>query len=284
VYIGRLLRPLEAQAMPCLPCAPAIFPQFAGIYASDMRHTAHVRTAAAAAVAAGICAAPAAGPGDAATYRLSAAPVASFFWYPRTPRVRETVTLVSTSMDLTSPIVRFAWDVSDNGPFAAFVPGGPTATASFTTPAPHAVRLRVTNGEGLSTVATATIQMTAAPAGLIAPFPIVRIVGSRTRTGVQLRLLAVRAPKDAVIAIACASRGCPRALRRIRATAGGQGSRSVVFRRYARHYTAGATIVVRVTKPGVIGAYTAFAVRRHRIPLRTDACLAPGGGPAECPS
>src|SRR5947208_2342890 len=56
----------------------------------------------------------------AATYKLSAAPVASFRWFPSSPRVGERFSLVSTSSDLTSPIVAFAWDVADNGPFGAF--------------------------------------------------------------------------------------------------------------------------------------------------------------------
>src|SRR5438105_186275 len=83
--------------------------------------------------------------GEAAPYHLSAAPLASFIWYPPMPHVGEKISLVSTSSDRTSPIVKFAWDLSDNGSFGAFVPGGPETTGSFATPAPHVVRLRVTN-------------------------------------------------------------------------------------------------------------------------------------------
>src|SRR5947209_7947785 len=108
-------------------------------------------------IAAGVCLLAPAPAGEAATYHLSAAPVASFIWYPKTPHVGERVSLVSTSSDLTSPIVKFAWDLSDNGPFGAFVAGGPETTGSFATPAAHVVRLRVTNAEGLSTIASETI-------------------------------------------------------------------------------------------------------------------------------
>jgi hypothetical protein len=121
--------------------------------------------------------------------------------------------------------------------------------------------------------------------GLITPFPDVRIVGSRTRDGVRLRLLAVRAPRDATIAVTCRSRGCPRTLRAVRARASGRGSRFVAFRRYARRYLAGAKLEIRVSKPGVIGAYTLFEVKRHKLPRRVDLCLAPASGKAvACPS
>src|SRR5256885_4305464 len=93
----------------------------------------------------------------AATYKLSAAPVASFRWFPSSPRLGERFSLVSTSSDLTSPIVAFAWDVADNGPFGAFLPGGPTASAVFSTPADHVVRLRVTAADSLYSVAAETI-------------------------------------------------------------------------------------------------------------------------------
>ena len=232
----------------------------------------------------GVCLLAPAVAGEAASYHLSAAPVASFIWYPSTPRVGEKVSFVSTSSDLTSPIAKFAWDMSDNGPFGAFAPGGPEATGSFATPAAHVVRLRVTNAEGLSSVATETIRMAAA-AGLIAPFPIVRIVGSRTRAGVRVRMLAVQAPRDAVISVVCHTPACPRVVRRARATAAGLGSRYLRFRRYARSFHAGAKIEIRVSKAGFVGSYTSFQVRRGHLPRRHDTCLAQGSTrPVACPS
>jgi hypothetical protein len=223
--------------------------------------------------------------GNAAVYKLSAAPVASFIWFPVSPHVGEQVTLVSTSTDLTSPIVRYAWDTSGNSTFGEFVTGGPESKTAFATPAPHAVRLRVTNHEGLSTVATETIRMSAVPVGVIAPFPIVRIVGVRTRTGVRLRLLSVQAPRNSVISVSCQTALCPRALRRARASASGRGTRYLPFRRYARSFHAGSKLEVRVTKRGFIGAFTSFQVKRHKIPRRVDSCLSPAGTkPMRCPA
>src|SRR5437879_12400988 len=95
-------------------------------------------------------------PAPAVTYKLSAAPVASFRWFPSSPRVGERCSLVSTSADLTSPIAGYGWDVADNGPFGPFQAGGPTTSAVFSTPADHVVRLRVTAADHLSSVAAAT--------------------------------------------------------------------------------------------------------------------------------
>src|SRR5579859_7096590 len=76
-------------------------------------------------------------PGDraSATYNLRAPPSASFRWFPAFPRVGERFTLVSTATDPASPIVAFAWDAADDGPFGTFVAGGSVATAMFATPA-----------------------------------------------------------------------------------------------------------------------------------------------------
>jgi hypothetical protein len=221
----------------------------------------------------------------AATYNLHGAPDASFLWFPTSPRVNEVISLASTSTDLSSPITSFSWDTSDNGPFGAFVVGGPIASASFATPAPHVVRLRVTAGDGLSSIAAGTIHMSAPPPGVMTPFPIVRIVGRDFRTGVRLRLLAVQAPRGASIAVTCRSRACPARLRGRVVRALGKGSTFVRMRPYQRFFHANARIELRVTEDGVIGAYTSFKVRRRRLPVRTDSCLSPGGiEPIACPT
>jgi hypothetical protein len=221
----------------------------------------------------------------AATYNLHGAPDASFFWFPASPRVKEAISLVSTSIDLTSPITGYAWDTSDNGPFGAFLGGGPIASTSFATPAPHVVRLRVTGGDGLSSVAAETIHMSDPPPGVMTPFPIVRIVGRDFRAGVRLRLLAVQAPRGASIAVTCRSHACPARLRGRVVQARGRGSSFVRMRPYQRFFRPNATIELRVAEDGVIGAYTRFKIRRRRLPVRTDSCLSPAGiEPIACPT
>jgi len=216
----------------------------------------------------------------AATYKLSAPPVASFRWFPSSPRVGERFSLVSTSSDPTSPIVAFAWDVADNGPFGAFLPGGPTTRAVFSTPADHVVRLRVTSADHLSSVAAATIHMSDPPQGVLRPFPTVRIVGRLVHGGIRLSILRVKAPAKARIKVNCRGRGCP-----LRAQGRTATARTVRFPAFQRFLRAGVSLSVRVSKGTKIGAFTRFAVRRGKLPVRADSCLDPAGiKPVPCPS
>ena len=59
----------------------------------------------------------------------------------------------------------------------------------------------------------------------------------------------------------------------------------VEFPRFERSLRAGVTLEIRVFKAGMIGKYTRFVVRRGKLPLRDDACLALAGvKPMACPS
>jgi len=215
-----------------------------------------------------------------ALYKLSAYPLASFFWYPRTPHTGDTVSLLSTSTDLTSPMTGFAWDLTDLG---AFQPGPSAISTTFTTPADHTVKLRVTNGERLSSIASETIHMSVPPPGFLLPFPIVRIVGRVFANGVKLSRLAVEAPSDARITVGCRRRGCPIPAASRLAPAG--RVTWVRFRQFERFLRVGVTLEVRVSRGTEIGAYTRFVVRRRKLPLRVDSCLDPAGiKPIVCPS
>jgi hypothetical protein len=236
-------------------------------------------------VIAGIVSCAIAAIAPAAEYNLRGGPSASFIWFPQTPRVNETVSLVSTSTDFHSPIRAYAWDLSDNGPFGAFVPGAQITKTSFFTPAPHTVRLRVTDAQGASDITAETIRMSKAPPGVISPFPIVRIVGILLRSGVKLRVFAVKAPRSATIRVTCRSRACPTRLRARATQAGGRGRRFTTFHAFQRRLGAGVKLEVRVSQRAKIGAYTMFQIRRRRIPLRRDTCLDTAGvRPIACPS
>ena len=72
------------------------------------------------------------------------------------------------------------------------------------------MRLLVTNADGLSSVATETIDVVGPTASLMQPFPVVRIAGTETVSGVKLRLLKVQqTPAGARITVRCKGRGCP---------------------------------------------------------------------------
>jgi hypothetical protein len=213
-------------------------------------------------------------------------PRASFVWFPSSPAVGEPVTLLSSSTDASSPITAFAWALAGNGPFRA---GKPLITTSFSAPGAHVVRLRVSDANGVSSVATETIPVARAPLTLMQPFPIVRIAGSETSSGVRLTTLTVQAPPGARVTVSCQGRRCPArsesrvAVSRVRNRVA--GTVLISFRRFEHALRARMILRIRVSKPGEIGKYTRFTVRRGQLPDRLDTCLDPGGfKPMACPS
>ena len=64
-----------------------------------------------------------------------------------------------------------------------------------------------------------------------------------------------------------------------------RGVAPVEFRRFERSLRFGTTVEILVSKPGEIGKYTRFAIRRGKLPERVDMCLDPAGlKPLVCPS
>jgi hypothetical protein len=212
-------------------------------------------------------------------------PSASFTWFPELPRVGETVTLVSSSTDASSPITSFAWGLSATDPFHT---GRSTTTTTFTTPGPHVVRLQVTDAAGRSSTARQTINVRHQAVTLMQPFPIVRIAGRETRKGVKLTLLTVAAPISARVTVRIKGVGVHSTSESRVATvgkrAGSGGTMLMSFPRFARSLAAGTTLEIRVTKAGQIGKLTRFIPRRGRLPLRKDLCLSSGGRPIPCPA
>jgi hypothetical protein len=213
-------------------------------------------------------------------------PAASFAWFPPAPVVGQPVTLASSSTDEASPITGFAWDLAGNGPLTE---GGPVLSTWFSSPGAHVVRMRVTDAKGLSSIASATIPVALAPPILLQPFPVVRLVGFDTGSGVNLVLFTVLAPVTARITVTCHGRGCPTkvenrlaASRRLKRK---RGSILIAFPRFERTLRAGITLEIRVSKPDRIGKYTKFVIRRGKLPTRADACLnSANSQPMVCPS
>ncbi len=209
------------------------------------------------------------------------APVASFTWFPTSPHPGEPVSLASSSTDASSPITAFAWDLAGKGVLTA---GSQVMKTTFATPGNHVVKLRVTDANGLSSIASETIPVSVKPIALMQPFPVVRIVSTDTASGIRLKLLRVQAPAGAKVGVECKGHGCPaRSASRI-AAAGKVGVAPVEFRRFERSLRAGIVLEIRVSKAGEIGKFTSFYVRSRRLPTRVDACLGPAGvKPIACP-
>ena len=212
-------------------------------------------------------------------------PSSSFSWIPAVPIVGETVSLVSSATDLSSPLTGFAWALSPGAPFSA---GKPVITTSFAAAGAHVVRLRVSDAAGASSVATETIPVRSRAQVPMVPFPVVRIAGRLTLTGARITLLTVQAPLAARVVVRCRGRGCPtksesRSAKSSRKGTQKAGSVLLTFRRFARSYGAGATLEILVVKPGEIGKYTRFKIRRNRLPVREDRCIVSGGAkPITC--
>lgn len=216
-------------------------------------------------------------------------PVASFQWFPPKPTTGETVSLVSSSTDPASSITGFEWSLSRIGAFSA---GKPVLTTSFATPGGHVVRLRVTDAAGRSSIAAQTVPVTARRSVLMQPFPIVRIAGSVTSRGARLRRLTVQAPIGTRVTVACRGPGCKTKsesrLATVSSKSKGRRTAGVVqlaFHRFERPLRAGAILTVLVSKSGEIGTYTSFLIRRHKPPVRKDACIASARSkPTPCPT
>jgi hypothetical protein len=212
-------------------------------------------------------------------------PSASFRWFPSAPHVGEPVSLVSTSTDPGAPITSYAWSLSATGPLA---PGGSVLNTTFSTPGAHVVRLSVTDAAGLTSAVSETVTVAPRAISLIQPFPVVRIAGSESARGVRIKLFSVQTPAGSRISVHCRGHGCPAHAQSFLASAKGKqkaGAVIVVLRRFERSLRAGAVVEVKVSRPGQIGKYTRFTVRRGKLPLRQDRCLSPSGEkPMECPS
>lgn len=115
---------------------------------------------------------------------------------------------------------------------------------------------------------------------LLSPFPLVRLRGRILSTGSTISLLSVRAPRGSTVTIMCRgpARSCPRAKWTRTTTAS-----AIRVRAFERRMKSGTTVRIFVTKPGFIGKYTRFTIRRKRAPLRADACSRPNNTSLACP-
>ena len=212
--------------------------------------------------------------GNAATQRqfvhVRNRPPNAWFGYAAT---EDAVTLTSTALDLDGPIVAYAWDLDGDGAFDDS--SGISASIAFG-PGIHRVGLRVVDRDG----ATASVYRTILIGPeLLRPFPLVRLSVLTTARGARVKLLGVRAAPGVRVTVRCHGRGCPWRRRLLVSKDG-----SVRFRRLQRRLRAGTVIEVFAGRPGAVGKYTRFRVRRGRAPARVDSCFVAGTGrPSRCP-
>ncbi|MBN1529990.1 MAG: PKD domain-containing protein [Thermoleophilaceae bacterium] len=184
-----------------------------------------------------------------------------------------TVTVTSTSVDLDGPIVAYAWDLDGDG---AFDDGNGIGATVALAPGLHRIGLRVVDRDG---AAASVYRPVLIAADLLRPFPLVRLRVVTTPAGARVKLLGVRAAPGVRVTVRCRGRGCPWKRRSLISSDGG-----VRFRRLQRRLRAGTVIEVFAARPGTVGKYTRFRIRRGHAPARVDACFVAGSGRASaCP-
>ncbi|HEX5851598.1 MAG TPA: Ig-like domain-containing protein [Solirubrobacteraceae bacterium] len=173
--------------------------------------------------------------------------------------------------------------------FTVTTPEPPPVTPPVTPPVVPPVTTPVTPPVAPPSTPPATPPPAATAPALMQPFPVVRIAGSVSSSGVKLNLLTVQAPIGSIVTVTCRGHGCPAKRVDTVSTSGRSKSKlglvTIVFRRFERSLRAGASLQIRISKAGQIGKYTRFTIRRGKLPRRIDSCLSPAGvQPIACPS
>jgi hypothetical protein len=210
-------------------------------------------------------------------------PAVSFTFFPSAPVAGEVINFVSTSRDPDGTIANQAWDLDNDGGFDDGI--GALASMRFPKAGTYVVRLWAVDNNRAEQITTQDVAVSAAPLTLLSSFPVVRMVGKPTSRGVRITRFTVEAPAGATVEVRCRGRGCPRRsqVRKVTSTNGKQ-TRLLRFRRFERRLRARAAVRVFVTKPGTIGKYTSFRIRKDNAPKRRDLCMLPGAKlPSPCP-
>ncbi len=234
-------------------------------------------------------------------------PKASFVVLPESPVAGSTFTLVSTAIDPDTALDRWLWDLNGDGVYDDAE--GPEVKFSIATAGSYTVGLKVVDSEDLTDAKAQTVVVqpppppalatpaqlgTSGPAySLLTPFPVVRLAGRISKGGTRLRLFAVDAPTGARVVVMCKGRSCPFRLTARSAGNGDAGNGKVhassslrIKQLEKRVLKKGVSITIFVTKPGTIGKYVQFQIRKGRPPARIDRCLMPTAPtkPVQCPS
>jgi PKD repeat protein len=234
-----------------------------------------------------------------ATFRIHARPTAAFDVFPDTPAVGQKVVLSSYSSDPDGPLSAWAWDLDGDGAFDD-ASGPRVPDMMFTTPGPHAVALRVTDGDGVTDTDSTIVDVKDSkwlapitPAGnvqpnsptpatitdkpflrMLSPFPVVRLAGWRTMAGARIEILGVRAPAGSRVLVRCRGKKCP--VKKAKRSVAVKKPRPVRLPRFQRFFPAGSVIEVFVRRGDRLGKYTRFKIQSQRKRWRRmDGCVAP---------
>ena len=104
--------------------------------------------------------------------------------------------------------------------------------------------------------------------------PLVSLQGSVTRNGVvRVSRLLIRAQRGSTVRVTCSGKHCPaREVTRTMLTT------NLQLRRFEGKLRPSLTLKMRIGRPGQLGKYVSYKVRRGISPVRFDACLSPDDG------
>ena len=199
-------------------------------------------------------------------------PIVRFAVSPQSPRAGVPVEFVSSTTDPEGDLREQAWDLDGDGEFDDA--RGDEVVYTFATAGTKVVRQRATDGAGGTAIGERTLTVTPAPkakAGFLSPSPVVTISGSILSTGMRVKHLTIRAPRGALVTVACRGKGCgaQRRRKRVKRT-------TVSFKTYQRFLRAGTKLEIYVRKANAIGDFTRYRIRAGKFPVRTDGCIPAG--------
>jgi large repetitive protein len=211
------------------------------------------------------------------TVVVNAPPQAGFRVAPDSPFVGEPATISSSAVDPDGSIAAQHWDLDGDGAFDDA--SGPLVFATYASPGPRTVSLRVTDARGATAVASGVLTVRSRPLAFLGGVTI-DMNGSLRGKITRVKLLRVRAPAGTTVVVSCKGKGCPKKKKVIKQ---GKGP-ALRFKKFERAFKPGTKIVITVTKPGFLGRHTTYTMRRGAGPKRVDLCLAPGAKkPTACP-
>jgi PKD repeat protein len=212
------------------------------------------------------------------TVVVNAPPQAGFRVAPDSPFVGEAATISSSAVDPDGPIMAQQWDLDNDGAFDDAA--GPLVFATYASPGPRTIRLRVTDSKGATAIASGALTVRSRPLGLLNGVTI-NMNGSLRGKITRVKLLRVRAPADTTVVVTCKGKSCPKKKRAVKQSEG----RPLRFKKFERSYRPGTKIVITVMRPGFVGRHTTYTMRRGAGPKRVNLCMVPGAKkPSACPA
>jgi hypothetical protein len=210
------------------------------------------------------------------TVVVNAMPAAAFSVSPARPFAGDLVTLSSSSDDPDGPLAKQEWDLDNDGQFDDAA--GPVVFGKFARRGRYQLSLRVTDARGAVAVSSRRITVRSRPLALLDVD--VAINGLLRGLRTEVTRLVVVAPRGATVRVRCVAAGASaartagcssKALKRIV-----RKRRRVRMRGAERLLAAGTKLIMRVTKPGYLGAQVTYTMRAGNRPSRRDRCFRPG--------